>query len=65
MPDFTEGLIGFACGLFLMFLVALFFTTPTSIWHAEAVKRGAAEYDSRTGDWRWVEKEPQTKLEAE
>ena len=29
-----------------------------SVWQAECVARGVAEYDAKTGEWKWkVEKE--------
>lgn len=65
MDDMPDGLVGFIIGFFLSCVLWFVFTTPDRMWHAEAVKRGAAEYDTKTGDWKWVEKkEPQTEKES-
>ena len=55
MDDWAAGcvavlsamIVGMACGSWLTFDVM------RANWREEAVKHGAAEYDSTTGNWRW------------
>lgn len=56
MDDMPDWLVGFIIGLFLSCVLLFVLATPDRTWHAEAVKRGAAEYDTKTGEWKWIEK---------
>lgn len=50
----TAALVGFVTFLAGMFVGS---AGTQSHYETEAINHGAAEYDSKTGEWRWIEKE--------
>jgi len=55
---------GFVIGVVIasVFWSLIIFTVINKSWEQEAVDRGYGEYNSYTGDWQWVEKTSEHKV---
>ena len=57
MESFGQGLFsGVVLTVVACALMTWFWSTPDSVWHAEAIERGCAAYDEKTGEWEWTGK---------
>jgi hypothetical protein len=55
MDEFWAWCFGVICGFVGSIALLAPLTTPTSVWHKEAIDRGYAQFDSITGEWQWIE----------
>lgn len=55
MNDKASFFAGTFAGIIAGLMLSMAFMTPNAIWHRQAVERGYAEHDSKTGKWKWLE----------
>lgn len=69
MPDsFDEFVVGATAGvicstLLFVAIVAAYDLRSAAVWHAEAVKVGAGEYNNKTCKFQWVNVKPESVCE--